>query len=862
MDTELSRSIRLLDDSISSQGGRLFKRGLFKTQKVKGLYKDNVSTTTLTPEELEYLNESHGTQQYNTSRLINNDISSRLISSSYGRLTNFNITSTASVIEADQPWENAVNSLYVEFLEVMQTHMNSQAVLDMVRDLACCCSDTLNIVKTLKSKVAQVDADEDWLENERNTWRLVFALYQDRLGVQSMQTEDEEYDHYYGLSEKLCTINLFKRDQLVRETQLVIDWLESNAAEKYDKILYFSDNTVGWENTLHQLSSKDTIVFASTREIVTELHPDAPAQQRRPLHDMDIEDNKRLCHSVFTGIRCGKLSEAQKLCVQCGHAWKAALLDGWKLHHDPTKVLPAENTDDESNEMVIDNVDAQRIEGNENRDLWKRMAFKYCEQIQPNKYEKAAVGIYCGYLRHVLPVCNDWNDYLWAYLKVMIDIRVESEIRDCVQRKYQNLPDYYWDQRMSLNDIFGMLDASNNEAVSIQAHKPEHVIQKHLILDEISELFRELERYVSESDVSTQFVRLATHLVLFMDQIGRFHKKDTVEKILETYIQRLSQMDDAQLVAFYVSKMSSSKQVQLYSAYLEKVTDDNERLDSLKYAENCGLDVDSITRSVVESIRSKPIQMLDATLQQRLTSDDEYKISAIDWLLFYEQHRSEAVIQSNALICTFLMSGKLDAAQLIFNKIPSDSIDKILAEGEVAENIKQAVKEHLSYKSYLDAQEAFNVWFKHFKSKPMPPESISEDAHLTEKVAYQHRMSQFKAETERWKLTISHLAKSAKTLLYNVLLFPEGGWLTGAVEADYLRSTCIPECVLLLYTVLFESKLLNECVQLADILASKKYRLYKVMSTQKLEEIVTKLTECSVALLEERKDPWGNETSL
>lgn len=92
-----------------------------------------------------------------------------------------------------------------------------------------------------------------------------------------------------------------------------------------------------------------------------------------------------------------------------------------------------------------------------------------------------------------------------------------------------------------------------------------------------------------------------------------------------------------------------------------------------------------------------------------------------------------------------------------------------------------------------------------------------------------YRVSQFKAETERWKLTISHLAKNAKTLLYNVLLFPDGGWLHEAKDGDFLRSQCIPECVLLLYSVLFESNLHAECVQLADILSAEKYGLYKVL---------------------------------
>lgn len=91
------------------------------------------------------------------------------------------------------------------------------------------------------------------------------------------------------------------------------------------------------------------------------------------------------------------------------------------------------------------------------------------------------------------------------------------------------------------------------------------------------------------------------------------------------------------------------------------------------------------------------------------------------------------------------------------------------------------------------------------------------------------RMGQFKVETDRWKFTMSQLTKTTKTFLYNVLLFPDGGWLSGAKDGDFLRSLCIPECVLLLYNVLFESNLHEECVQLADILATEKYGLYKVL---------------------------------
>lgn len=118
---------------------------------------------------------------------------------------------------------------------------------------------------------------------------------------------------YYGRSEKSCVENLFKRDSLVRESQLIIDWLESCAADKDDEVLTFSDSSLGWENTLHQLESSENIAFRSTRPIVNQMDPDAPHRQKKSLHDLDMEDEKRLSRKVFNEIRCGKLEEAQKV---------------------------------------------------------------------------------------------------------------------------------------------------------------------------------------------------------------------------------------------------------------------------------------------------------------------------------------------------------------------------------------------------------------------------------------------------------------------------------------------------------------------------------------------------------------------
>lgn len=126
-------------------------------------------------------------------------------------------------------------------------------------------------------------------------------------------------------------------------------------------------------------------------------------------------------------------------------------------------------------------------------------------------------------------------------------------------------------------------------------------------------------------------------------------------------------------------------------------------------------------------------------LQAKLTQNDELKISALDWLLIYESQRLQALIQSNALIFTFLMLKKLDAAQLAFNKIPPKTVEYILLEGDPSAEVNQVIREHLSYKAYLDAQTAFNLWFKQYNMKPLPPQAVPENAQFTEKVAHEHR---------------------------------------------------------------------------------------------------------------------------
>lgn len=324
------------------------------------------------------------------------------------------------------------------------------------------------------------------------------------------------------------------------------------------------------------------------------------------------------------------------------------------------------------------------------------------------------------------------------------------------------------------------------------------------------------------------------------------------------YVKILIEKHDAQLVAYYTSTLKKEQQIELYSSFLEKIVDNTERKEALKFGEDAGLDVRMISRKVSETIINAHDDEVVSALQRHITEMDQTKISALDWVLFDPSQSAEAIVQSNFLVSYFLILGKLEAAKLAFGKIPTNAIDRAMsgAEDEVPEFVHKAIREHLSYKTYLDAHDSFNAWFNYYHhSKPVPPPSLSDNATFPEKVAHEHKQTQYQAEFDRWKMTVQHLAKSAKTMMYNVLLFPDGGWLTGADNAEHLRCYCIPEMFVLLYSILSELNEHVECLQLTDILVSEKYGLYKVFTKNKLDDFLQKIiSETIDKLLEEKND--------
>ncbi|XP_075228715.1 nuclear pore complex protein Nup107 [Lycorma delicatula] len=771
--------------------------------------------------------------------------------------------------------------LYRDFLEsafFSDVHGLSGQVFDIVADFIQNCVNLLSLKYNPDSDNI-IDPDIVWLENERNTWRLVYALYQNRLCSRTSadgakkESESMEVTLSKILSEKEVVSQLYRDDNAIRECQLVVDWLEKTASDQFESAIapqlgHFTDKTVAWENTLHQLQN-EKVSYTSSRPIITNLDPDAPFRQKKPLHDLDMEDESRLLQQVFTEIRCGRLDQAHTLCYHAGQPWRAATLEGWRLHHDPNYGLSS-------------SAEKLQVEGNPQRDIWKLCAWRLADDVRAPLMARAVHGVLCGHLQSLTAVCKGWEDLLWAYTKVLVDVRVEQEIRACCcMKEYVPMPENYWNHKLNIEEIFTELEASNDPHVSCEAVKPERMVQKLLILDRIPELMSQMGEWIQSDYCKPQFVRFLAHLVLVLRLVGESHLEDVGDEILKAYVKILVSQRDPELVAHYVATLPQENQVNVFASYLETVTDPEERHLCLKAAEAVELQVEAITQRVVENIRNKTAeQQAVLSLLGETTEEDLSKVSALDWVVFYPQQRTEALWQANALIRSFLTLNKLDAARMAFNKIPSDSIELIASQCHIESRMQTdehdyqnmpvkvaaSIREYLCHKAYLDAQEGFSDWFHHYhNARPVVPVKPGGSATFTEKVAYDHRMVQYNGELERWKAAMAHQTKCVKAQLYNVLVFPDGGWMVDAEAEDQLRqqqmkslrNLCLPKVILLLHTVLQSSGEYGECMKLADLVVSEQYELYKVYSRQQLGELLTKLSETSLSLLDNKKDPWG-----
>ncbi|XP_038045474.1 nuclear pore complex protein Nup107-like [Patiria miniata] len=790
---------------------------------------------------------------------------------------------------AEDPGVAASEGLFEEFMQCFTGHQSPTDVFTLVARYQEVCTEQVNMLNNLvrkagvsssyglPKKFARTVEVLRLLEQEKCTWRLIGSLYQDRQTALEDNQEDMDVNlETSSPSEKDIMDAFFSRNDDVRQSQIVVDWLEENSKDvlrsNCDRAEFYS-KSICWENTLHDLQRQ--VGSGQKQSSLPHLDPDAPVRENKPLADLDKEDEVRLLREVFSNIRAGLMEEAQRLCRKCGQSWRAATLEGWRLYHDPNiNGVPA------SGEL-------QAITGNMYRDIWKAVCWRMAEDERFNVYERAIYAALSGNLKELLPACDTWDDCLWAYFKVLVDRQVEQEIREKlnIRRELEALPDAYYDKELTPLRIFQELQSHPRQIVEMQSKERHHIIQKYIILGDIDALIEEMGDWISDdvSRPSHHLVRFMAHVVLFIRSLGLQTKDAICVAIIEAYVKDLIAEKHSKLVAVYTAQLPYDMQVSWYARFLEGIHDKEERQRCLQLAEEAGLDVAQITKTVVENIRTRDESEFVAhtqpssSLEAATSAEDRRKIEATDWLVFDPAQRAEALKQSNAIIRTFLATKKHDAAKEVFRKIPADSVDLIYRNWQAQAGREtlpaeddNAIREYLCIQAYLNALDSFNDWFEHFHNK-RPAEPLKPDnANFHEMVRFEHELREYELELERWRQGLASQSLGVKERIYNVLQFVDGGWMmdqrldgeideTRLQQMNGLRGLCLPMLCFLLHTVLHTTEQYRECLALADVIASEDHQLYKVFSRQELRQFLSKQSESSLHLLNQNLDPLGYE---
>lgn len=756
----------------------------------------------------------------------------------------------------------------------------------------------LNSSRFYPNKVHKLQENLKLMKLEIDTWMLLEILLKERLsGASGGGGGDEEA---LLRSERELSDALFAKNSEMRQAQLIIDWLEYLVRSSDDnqhklKLNFVNQNHGAWENTLLHLKQQQQQQASNThRNIVTAMDPDAQTRQGKKLMELDEEDDRNLLKYLFYCIRSGQFNQACNTCEKSGQIWRAMALQGWKLFHN-----------DNIRCLGIGGV-VKETEGNQSRWLWRYACSQIISDKRVSSAEKGVLGCLIGHLPSMLTQCPSWHDHVWAYLKVFVDQQLQGHLRQHANiLNFFNLHndnnnnndegggddegvDMYIgdggyedgeldggleacypansDKISNFESMFGKIESSTNDEVRRQSQFRFFIIQKFIILHQPDLLLEYMSSWC-DNNINPHLLRTTTHLLLLLNNISPLSNSLHKERVLEAWVRHLMTASHHSLVAYYTAQLPPHTQTPLYASMLKDVRDTESRKECLRLAEEAGLDVRAVILLVVElSIKgdSTPptinINKSDMT-NQDLTEEDSVKIGSIEWLTFDASCALMVVTEANYLLRLFLLSRKAEACKSLMAALPSDAVQVLLNETKEADescqkHVDNVVGEFTCFTMYLTALDLFSDWFDHFhQSKPHKPQEAMATNQFAEKVSFEHSLKQYNTDMNRWKQVSNTLAERAVDGLKGVVTFNKGGWMVDLYEDDdhtrkqhlnLLRCMYIPSIFHLIIKVFSSLQRWSDCTSVADVLATKDYRLYEVFSEDEMERIMLELTSCMV----------------
>jgi hypothetical protein len=629
------------------------------------------------------------------------------------------------------------------------------------------------------------------LEQELHTWELVRRLYLDADALSSGYLAGSRPAGVAraARSEAAVVADLLARDVPARFLHTVVSWLES---------------------VRHRLLV-ECERFPSGAPVA--VRPPLPSREgvdaryQRAGAAVDAAGERVLFEQCWALMRCGRLDEVVRLLRSSGQSMHAAAMVGHPRPHH-AELSPGDSRGDA----------VRPCDGNPKRLLWQG-ALRQLAEVAAGRHEAAMFAVLAGDLPRVLAVCDDWEDEVWARLRVLRETVFDAAIAARRNGWYSEAPaaapgasaEDLGRVYEKMRDAMEAVLHSDRAGVRRELDQPYRIIQTYIILDDLGGLLSKLREWLAFGDqLPASVLQFAAFFVILVrpsfaqrEDLRTEDANQAMDEIVEAFALSLMRSGRPELLAQFASLLPPKVTVQLYSTFLRGLSfaesDDAAELPGrplteqpfyrlwrrfYDYGVDAGLPMAEITCQVVRqshdlvpatpapqsvvSMRMAPGQLLDIVGLSELHTTTEEKhldmIRAVHWLSFDEAQRGDLLAHANALCRFFLLEcAFVPAVRLMESIQESPDLLNVSDEDDVEFSLQRRdEREFQQLMYYLKFQRDFVAWRQRVAAKPLRGR-LSAAEYATTKA--------------QWKAELQILTLAAVDKIQKLLQWPGGGWL-------------------------------------------------------------------------------------
>lgn len=644
------------------------------------------------------------------------------------------------------------------------------------------------------------------------------------------------------------------------EINIVLNWLRDIAPQRSE----IQIQKKPWLYTREEVKLRARSNFdlnPSRKQLVSQLDPDAPLRQQKPIAEEDKNYERILFRAVFEALRQGNFDDATDLFRESGYYWRAASFQGLLEFRDvwlDTGRRPSEGP---------------QTMGTRNKALWRRMCYRLACCPEVDIYERAIYGVCAGELSSILAVSKTWEDLVWAHSQVISIAQLERYVIAIRNQTFKH------DFAISNTDSIDLSQVLENllqgDSDKEKYEQPFRLIQSRIIQNKVDDLISEMNNHFhllrSESqtkimnDSLVHVLRVLVHLCLALTQAGVSIVAETQKGLLLMYIELLNSISMPQLIPLYIAQLPIEDRSNVYGDFLSTVKSMDSKYEQLNLAKNYDIDIPSAIKKAMDMttkgflLSNYPENVILTSLDAPITAAEETQIRNLEWPEYQDRIKRELVSHGNILFRRLFLMGRVNTTKILTERMPSsklaspDHLEEISDENDLSEAI-----EYLNHTTICEIFDRCATWETLFSAKPVSVCGVVDSMAISE-----------------WEANLAQVLESVAVAINSIIdgdrLHPDS---LNIPRANYperydqllrIRDVYLSELVIRLHTVYHKSHIINEryleaCMELVSVVASEDKSVYNALrKTNRLKEYMGLVKDASLSMLKSTAGTKGDD---